>query len=465
MQRVWDAVIVGAGPTGVLVAEELLKLSVSVLLLDGGPMGRPGYMPPINEDIWRYQLVGARRCYWQRVRAIGGRTLLWGGWANRFPAAVFRDGAWPYGPRALTPYYVQAERRLNVTTGVLDERYRRMGTALGLRVLPKRGSTLEGRPWTAVDSEAAQRAKARLIALRVDHNGCEAATLVALTPYGKVQYLRAKLFVLAASPIETARLLLASGLSSLSPGIGRSLVDHPSVTYLLVESRPAPAMYGRGPFPGAAFVPRFVNLNSPDERPYRGGFCIEIYGPKPVEALEPDQRRVLDLPPGAARELSVTTISSFGESAPHPDRYVDLAPRAKDALGRPIPRIHLARSDAERRMVKDMKAACIAVADALARNSDYLVQYSDSSVSWKLFHEAGTCAMGHHDIAPCDPWGRLRALSNVWVADASVMPSPGDRHPTLTLLAHAYRVARAAGEFLVRQGCVRPTRETIAARG
>ena len=63
-------------------------------------------------------------------------------------------------------------------------------------------------------------------------------------------------------------------------------------------------------------------------------------------------------------------------------------------------------------------------------------------------HEVGTCVMGRSDDAACDPRGRLRALDNVWIADASVMPTPGDRHPTLTLLAHAWRVAEAVKESL-----------------
>jgi choline dehydrogenase-like flavoprotein len=52
--------------------------------------------------------------------------------------------------------------------------------------------------------------------------------------------------------------------------------------------------------------------------------------------------------------------------------------------------------------------------------------------------------MGQGQDSVCDAWGRLRALQNVWIADASVMPTAGDRHPTLTLLAHALRAADAA---------------------
>jgi choline dehydrogenase-like flavoprotein len=54
-------------------------------------------------------------------------------------------------------------------------------------------------------------------------------------------------------------------------------------------------------------------------------------------------------------------------------------------------------------------------------------------------HEAGTCAAR----GLVDGEGRLRALGNVWIADASTMPTSGDRHPTLTLLANATRTADA----------------------
>jgi choline dehydrogenase-like flavoprotein len=96
-----------------------------------------------------------------------------------------------------------------------------------------------------------------------------------------------------------------------------------------------------------------------------------------------------------------------------------------------------------------MKAACVATADALAPSGADLVQYFDPfETPVYLFHEAGTCAMGRTADAPCDPHGRLRALANVWIADASAMPSAGDRHPTLTILAHATRAAESIGSEL-----------------
>jgi choline dehydrogenase-like flavoprotein len=82
------------------------------------------------------------------------------------------------------------------------------------------------------------------------------------------------------------------------------------------------------------------------------------------------------------------------------------------------------------------------VAEALSAPGGELYPLQDAESGPALFHEAGTCAMGGED-QPCDETGRLRAADTIWLADASVFPSAGDRHPTLTLLAHTLRVARS----------------------
>ena len=98
-----------------------------------------------------------------------------------------------------------------------------------------------------------------------------------------------------------------------------------------------------------------------------------------------------------------------------------------------------------RELIAQMKANCVAFAQAIERERAELFLLEDATSARHLFHEAGTCAIGAGTSAPCDPWGRLRAIDNIWVADASVFPSAGDRHPTLTVLAHALRVACSAG--------------------
>lgn len=65
---------------------------------------------------------------------------------------------------------------------------------------------------------------------------------------------RALAFVLAASPIETARVLLASELGPLAARVGLGLVDHMVASYILLEPHPAPTHAGRSPHPGCAVV-------------------------------------------------------------------------------------------------------------------------------------------------------------------------------------------------------------------
>jgi choline dehydrogenase-like flavoprotein len=349
---------------------------------------------------------------------------------------------------ALVPYYARIECQLGVVEGVLDPRYRRAARTLGLRIQPKRGATLDGCVWTALHTRVARRAQANVVALRLHHNSSHAEALEVIDAAGQNRLIRARVFVLAASPIETTRILLASELSTLSPQIGRNLVHHPIVGYFLVEPHSTQSGRPRGPFPGAAFMPRFVNLGKAASRHYQGGFSIEMNGPHVLNKLPPAVRKRIDVSSRVASDLSVTFIHGIGETSPHCDRYVDLCPDTRDSLGRQVPRIHLAWSASEECLVTDMKAACLAVADTLACGGGRLVQYMDPFVAPLLTHEAGTCAMGTAEDAPCEARGRLRALANVWAADASALPSAGDRHPTLTILAHALRVAEAVAGHL-----------------
>jgi choline dehydrogenase-like flavoprotein len=243
--------------------------------------------------------------------------------------------------------------------------------------------------------------------------------------------------VLAASPIETARLLLMS--EQPERRVGRGLVDHMVAGYLLLEPAPPPEPAGRGPFPGSALVESFVNLDEGTRRNFRGGFSIELAGPVPLQELGVERM----VPSDQVDQSRATVLHAIGEVFADRCRYVELDPDKRDWLGRPVPRVHVGWTAEDRRRAKDMRTACKALADELAIPGSRLIPLVDPLLPG-AGHEAGTCAMGQGQDSVCDAWGRLRALQNVWIADASVMPTAGDRHPTLTLLAHALRAADAA---------------------
>jgi choline dehydrogenase-like flavoprotein len=434
-----DVIVIGAGPAGLLAAEELGRRGLQVQLLEAGPRRHDGKLRRAVDPVWRFRALGSQ-CWWPRAHAVGGRANLWGGWLSRFAPETFSEGGWPYSARGLAPYYDAAEAWLGATPEALDLRFRRASRALGMAMRGRTTArTAAGQHWSGSDATAAGRALTGTVArrLRLDGGGVEVQAVRA----GQARELRARAVVLAASPIETTRLLMASGVRH--PWLGRRLTDHFNLSYLLIEPNRHPDREERPP---AAYVPRFVNRGAGTARPYRGGYSLEIIGPVPIEGLDPDVRALL--PASLPRDASFTFVNSMGEQWRHRERFVDLAPSARDALGRPVPRIHFAWSAAERRLVEDMKQACRAVAGAIASPGAELLRYRDPFVVPPIFHPAGTCAMGEDARAPCDPWGRLRSAPAVWVADASVFPSAGDCHPTLTVLAHTLRVVESVERAL-----------------
>lgn len=443
MSTLWDALIVGAGPSGVIVAERLRRRGHRVVQLDVGPrLPDDGEIPEVDRRAWPFTTVGGSYD-WYRVRAVGGRSLLWGGWCFRFPESTFRRSGWPLGAEELAPAYAQLEQRLGVVEGVLDERYRSAGKALGLSIVPKRGIPVpEGQTWAP--RLYAPRVRTHTVALRLEHQKRRVHTVPVFDLRTEtVRRVRARAVILCASPIETTRILLESELGSRASRIGRGFVDHMVAGYVVLEPAAPPSREGRGAFPGSALVESPVNERDGKKRSYPGGFSIELRGPVTLESLDIERMA----PPGEEERTRATLIHAIGETAAIDERYVDLDPAKRDITGRLVPRVHVAFSKAEEQLAKDMRKACLRVADALAIPGSRVIPFGDP-LQAGAGHEAGTCAMGLDEAAPTDVRGRLRALENVWVADSSALPTAGDRHPTLTALAHALRAADDAAKFL-----------------
>jgi choline dehydrogenase-like flavoprotein len=326
---------------------------------------------------------------------------------------------------------------------VLDERYRSLAKALDVSVVPKRGLPVaKGRTWAP--RLYAPRVRTHTVALRLEHQRRRVHTVPVFDLKTEtVKQVRARAVILCASPIETARILLESELGPGAERIGRGFVDHMVAGYVLIEPAAPPSREGRGVFPGSALVESSVG----GKQPYPGGFSIELRGPVTLESLDIERMA----PPGEEERTRATLIHAIGETAAIEERYVDLDPSKRDLTGRRVPRVHVAFSKAEEQLARDMKKACRSVADALAIPGSRVIAFGDP-LQAGAGHEAGTVAMGVDEAAPADVRGRLRALENVWVADSSALPTAGDRHPTLTALAHALRAADDAAKFLQASG-------------
>lgn len=426
----FDAVIVGAGPAGILVWEQLTAAGLNAALLEAGPKATGKLIPTTDETIWAYQTAKGEALQWPRTHVVGGRTVGWGGLCFRFPDAVFKRGGWPYSARTLAPYYAAAEAWLGVEDGRLHEHHRRAARNLGWHMLPLRSARRGGHVWTANQADGARAARPHHIVSAIECNDKSATAIRMRTPKARDHRMTARAFVLAAGPIESARLLLASDLGRVIPLLGRRLVRHPFVSYMLAEPEPAPRSINPYDFLDGALVP------FPDH-----GFAVEVVGPLPMsETLNGELRkRGLFYQTALAR---VTYVNAMSETEPNAGSRVSLSRAHFDALERPLPIIRLSTTNRDRQRITRMKAACVAIAEAVARPGAELFLLEEPAPNRYLFHEAGTCVMGSDPASPCNSWGRLRSIDNVWIADASVFPSAGDRHPTLTVLAHASRVAQ-----------------------
>src|SRR5262245_37914415 len=132
-----DVCIVGAGAAGGILALELARRDVRVIVLESGPRHdfarRWDYVRRYlrHQDPWRTtplelgrHTVGGRDAYrldGKRARGVGGSTLHWEGYALRFHPSDFRMRSlygvahdWPISYDALEPYYAAAEAAFGV---------------------------------------------------------------------------------------------------------------------------------------------------------------------------------------------------------------------------------------------------------------------------------------------------------------------------------------------------------------
>jgi len=424
-----------------------------------------------------YDLSSRAPFLWIRGRQVGGRTLVWSRQCYRLSDwqlhAASQDGHgedWPLSHRELSPYYARVERFIGVTgrrdglQHVPDGAFlppRRPGRA-ALRVqeqlakgLPHRtaivarlasedrpskrcpscgeagdcdgfpfftspGSTLHaalatGRLTVRPDSIASHVVVSRRSGRA---RGCAFVDRIS----GRSFEARARVVVLCASTIESARLLLNSdGLEDESGQLGCNLMDH---TYGVKLLGTLPAQRGDGgPRQSLLYIP-WPHSGAASPHGFLRGYGVQmtVYQPDPAER---------------PRRPVLVNMQAFGEMLPRPENRVTLA-RQRDAYGIPLPRVRCAHSDNEVRMAKHQVGALEEIASAagvkVAGVSKALMAPGSA------IHEVGTARMGRdRRRSVLDPWNRAWGVRNLYVVDGSCFPSIGFQNPTLTMMALAAR--------------------------
>ena len=449
---------------------------------------------------------------WVRARCLGGKTNIWGRLALRLSDYDFKakrhDGYgedWPISYKDIEPYYDRVDQYLGIS-GVKEnlahlpdsifQRPTRLNSAeVTLRTSLKKmnrvltpyraGVTTDGlkhnkyrsrcfgrgacnRRVGGCDIHAAFDSPTGLVypamdtgnltlrtnsiarEILVDNKTGKARGVAFIdSESGRTYEAQAKVVVLAASTLESARLMLLSkssahpnGIGNSSGHVGHNFCEHvmgPGVTGLVKERVGKPRTIDDGR-PGGFYVPRFRNLSDRNPNFIRG------YGFEGSAGTQMFPNRAHEAPGfGAAYKKTVRdfagayiSMGGFGEVLARYENQVDLDPVRKDKWGIPVARFSYKFGDNEKKMCEDMANAAQEMFEA-AGFEVLNVNRRVLTEGWSI-HELGTARMGtDRKTSVLNQFQQSHDVKNLFVVDGSSHVSASCQNPTWTIMALAWR--------------------------
>lgn len=444
-ERVFDACIVGGGIAGAVLGAGLARAGLHTVLLECGlapqePMderfGRPELFK--SSGSIDYPLLATR------VRTLGGTTSVWTGNCYRHLPPVFDDnphavdGAWPVSYAEMEPWYEMAEETLRVRSrGVSSFAPPRRSPLPPLRSFSG-NPELEGllrradieaerapRSWVAHYREPVRAlhdllpdfaalststlvtgAAVRRIEMRDDGT---ATAAVCSDLSGAAKRIRAQRFVIAAGAVESARLLLLSGIGARNDHVGRYFME--DVDFLFSGHIPGYSAT-RSEYTGS------LQFFADAMRRGLGGIALQA-----VQSPDaPDRVRI-----------------GFGFSMePSRENRVTLAADMRDPFGDPVVDLHLGFSEHDQRTIE---AGNELVRDVFRRLGG--VDLDKSPVVRFDHHHLGAARMSRTpESGVVDRDLRVHGTQNLYVASSGVFCTAGSGHPTLLLTAFCHRLGK-----------------------
>jgi choline dehydrogenase-like flavoprotein len=450
--------------------------------------------------------------HWTRLRGVGGRTNVWGRSCFRHGPLDFKTQSkqgfgedWPIGYEDLAPYYDRVERLVgiagsadnyfNMPDGIYcgpphklrcsEQLLMDSGKTVGVPVLANRTANLsvnyDGRPACHYCGECgrgcdvrarfstldvivpklrsrpnfALRTNAAVHQVLVDENG-KAKGVSFFDSLTKQHYeVRAKVIVLAASTVESGRIMLNSKSRHYPEGIGNSsgLIGHYIADTL--KSGPVvgilPALKNRerenedGAGGSHVTIPRF---NYKRKNNYYGGYFLLGGGGfgRGISSAGGDTAWGRDLKRQIREQYGATmSFRGYGERLPDFDNYFEIDPHNMDRFGIPQVRFHTSTKENDLKMADDMYGWSETLLKACGAEilpfKKYVEPMGDAT------HEAGTARMGTDPkTSVLTPYCQSHDVTNLFVTDASCFcSSPGTHGVTTLIMALSWR----SSEFLV----------------
>ena len=460
---------------------------------------------------------------WWRARMLGGRTNHWGRISLRFGPDDFRrktlDGLgddWPISYEDVKPYYDNVDRFIglygsneglhNAPDGIFmpppkprchELLVKKAADKLNVTCIPARLSIitkpLPGRMachycgqcnrgcqtksnFSSPDvliAPALETGKLTLITnamareVTVGSDGLATGVSYIDKHTGNDEHVRAKIVVLAASAMESARLLLNSkssqfpnGLANSSGIVGKYLTDTTGASV----SGHIPAMEDHIPHnhDGVGgmhvYMPWWMDNKKLD---FPRGYHIEVWGGagQPSAGFGGGIQRLNG--GGYGKQLkadyrkyygATVGFDGRGEMIPNENSYCELDPTTVDRFGIPVLRFHWKFTDYEYNQAKHMqetfRSLIIEMGGTPNGQMPTREQGYNLAAGGTIIHELGGARMGNDPKASVVKANcQAHDVKNLFVADGSPFVSQADKNPTWTILALSWRTS----EYIAQQ--------------
>lgn len=248
--------------------------------------------------------------------------------------------------------------------------------------------------------------------------------------------IHARQVILAAGAVHTPAILLRSatqqhpnGLANRSDQVGRNFMNHNCSALLALSLRRNRSVYQK-----TLYLNDWYLGGGPGDAPLGN---VQLLGrvSGPILAAQ------TGLPRAIARLLAAHAIDFYAmsEDLPDPDSRVTLGGADGDEIV-----LNWKRSNwhAHEQLVQRLKQGL--------RRAGFPVVLAKAFDRRTPSHQCGTARMGNDPSqSVVTPWGRTHDHDNLWIADASVLPTSAAVNPSLTIAAQALRTAKALDETLM----------------
>ena len=487
-----DIIIIGSGMGGATLAAALAPSGRQILILERGqrmadtPASRDpvaifkhGHFRP--DEQW---LDGQGQGFNPgNYYVVGGNSKLYGAVLIRYRAQDFAPlrhiggttPGWPFGYEVLEPYYQRAEDMYQVRGSMGDDptepahsgrynfppvpdepsiadfraRLRAAGlhpASLPLGVDIDRWLAKGKTPWDAFPNTCGGKMDAETVGLAaaLQHPNVTLQTGARVTrllaSQGRITgvevagqgVLTAPVVVLCAGAVQTAALLLASadadhprGLANRSDQVGRNFMNHNLSAVLAIH----PFRRNTSVYQKTIMINDFYLTGGPDGEPLGN---IQMLGKISGAILAADT----SIPGPLANWIAghAVDVLAMSEDLPNPDSRVTLRG------GQIVVDWKRSNWQAHRALVAKLKAAL--------RRAGYPILLSKTFDRRTLSHQCGTARMGLDPATSVvNPLCRAHDHDNLYIVDASVLPTSAAVNPSLTIAALALRT----GEHLMGQ--------------